>query len=164
MRIFATVGTHEQQFNRLVEAVDRIAAHNDVFIQTGYSTYVPEHCEHSTMIGYDDMVERVVSADVVVTHGGPGSIMLALEMGKVPIAVPRLKAYGEHVNDHQLAFCTMMDDLGRCSLLLDASLMDKAVQHSFSNIAGSRESIVRSRQAFEAGFVSTIEKLIDGSR
>lgn len=39
--IFVTVGTHEQQFNRLIKEVDRLKGEgfiqDDVFIQTGYS-------------------------------------------------------------------------------------------------------------------------------
>ena len=42
--IFVTVGTHEQQFNRLIEYVDRLNLDEDVFIQTGYSTYIPKNC------------------------------------------------------------------------------------------------------------------------
>lgn len=162
--IFATVGTHEQQFNRLIEAVDGIADCNDVFIQTGYSTLVPKHCEYAPMIGYDDMVKKIVSADIVITHGGPGSIMLALEMGKVPIAVPRLKAFGEHVNDHQLAFCTMMNELGRCSLLLDVSQIREVVQSSLLHTEGMRDSITQNRRVFEEGFTSVLEKLVNASR
>ena len=46
---FVTVGTHEQQFNRLIKEVDRLKGEgfiqDDVFIQTGYSNYVPKFCK-----------------------------------------------------------------------------------------------------------------------
>ena len=44
--IFVTVGTHEQQFNRLVEYIDKIAEKMDeeIIIQIGFSTYKPKHC------------------------------------------------------------------------------------------------------------------------
>ena len=44
--IFVTVGTHEQPFDRLVKYMDGWAAEHDekVIIQTGFSTYEPEHC------------------------------------------------------------------------------------------------------------------------
>ena len=47
--IFVTVGTHEQQFNRLVEYMDKWAKEHaeKVIIQTGYSTYEPKHAEWS---------------------------------------------------------------------------------------------------------------------
>ena len=46
--IFVTVGTHEQQFNRLVECVDQMKQkgllEDEVIIQTGFSTYEPKCC------------------------------------------------------------------------------------------------------------------------
>ena len=55
--IFVTVGTHEQQFNRLVEYMDKWAAEHDekVVIQTGFSTYQPKHCEWSKLFPYKRM-------------------------------------------------------------------------------------------------------------
>ena len=37
-------------------------------------------------------------------YGGPASFIMPLQVGKVPVVVPRQKKYGEHVNDHQLEF------------------------------------------------------------
>ena len=105
--IFVTVGTHEQQFNRLVEYMDKWAAEHDekVVIQSGYSTYEPKHCEWSKLYPYQKMVEMVDSARIVITHGGPSSFIMPLQIGKAPIVVPRQKKYDEHVNDHQVKFC-----------------------------------------------------------
>ena len=41
-------------------------------------------------------------ARVVVTHAGVGSVMVSLANGKRPVVVPRLKSFGEAVDDHQL--------------------------------------------------------------
>lgn len=107
--IFVTVGTHEQPFNRLVEAADMMKAENvfsdDVIIQTGYSTYEPKSCEWQKLYPYDKMVELVSQARIVITHGGPSSFIMPLQIGEIPIVVPRQKQYGEHVNDHQVDFC-----------------------------------------------------------
>ena len=46
--------------------------------------------------------ELVREARIVVTHAGVGSILLALTNGKRPFVVPRLRAFGETVDDHQL--------------------------------------------------------------
>ncbi len=106
--IFVTVGTHEQQFDRLVKAVDDLKANGTidepVFIQTGYSTYEPAHCEHSAFVPFRQMKEHMAEADVVVTHGGPSSFIEAMAAGKVPVVVPRRGDLGEHVNDHQADF------------------------------------------------------------
>ena len=105
--IFVTVGTHEQQFNRLVEYMDKWAAEHDenVIMQTGYSTYEPKHCEWDKLFPYQKMVEMVNEARVVITHGGPSSFIMPLQIGKTPIVVPRQYTYNEHVNNHQVKFC-----------------------------------------------------------
>lgn len=73
--VFVTVGTHEQQFDRLVKAVDDLKADGTlvepVFIQTGYSTYEPVHCAHSQFVPFRQMKSYMEGADVVITHGGP---------------------------------------------------------------------------------------------
>lgn len=106
--IFVSVGTHEQQFNRLIKCVDDLVKDgfikDKVVIQTGYSDYEPKYCEWEKLYPYSKMVEFVERAEVVVTHGGPSSIILPLQMGKVPIVVPRQKRFGEHVNNHQYEF------------------------------------------------------------
>ena len=107
--IFVTVGTHEQQFNRLVKAVDELVADGtikeEVIIQKGYSDYEPKHCKSYILISYKDMQKYYDEARVIITHGGPASFMGALERNKTPIVMPRLKKYGEHVNNHQDFFC-----------------------------------------------------------
>lgn len=108
--IFVTVGTHEQPFNRLVKAVDElksngtIPADEPVFIQTGFSTYEPQHCEWANLLPYEDMQSYIQEARIVVTHGGPSSFLAPLRLGKIPIVMPRHVEYEEHVNNHQVEF------------------------------------------------------------
>lgn len=106
--IFVTVGTHEQPFNRLIEEMDRLKGEGildeDVIMQTGFSTYKPKYCEWSKLVPYSRMLENVRNARIVITHGGPASFIMPLQVGKVPIVVPRQLRYGEHVNDHQVEF------------------------------------------------------------
>lgn len=106
--IFVTVGTHEQPFNRLVIAVDELKRDGviteDVFMQTGFSTYEPKYCQWSKLIPYQQMIKNVEDARIVITHGGPASFIMPLQIGKTPIVVPRQHRFGEHVNDHQVEF------------------------------------------------------------
>ena len=107
--IFVTVGTHEQPFNRLIKEIDRLVEtgiiKDEVFIQTGYSTYEPKFCKWSSLISFDKMNELMQTSDIIITHGGPATFMSAIANGKKPIVVPRQEKYGEHVNDHQIDFC-----------------------------------------------------------
>ena len=106
--IFVTVGTHEQQFNRLIEKIDNLKKEGkikeDVFIQTGFSTYEPKYCKWSKLISYQDMQKYNKEATIVITHGGPASFIAPLQLGKIPIVVPRQYEFDEHVNNHQLEF------------------------------------------------------------
>lgn len=112
--VFVTVGTHEQQFNRLVKAVDEFKAKGTiaepVYIQTGYSTFEPVHCNYSKFVPFRQMKDYMKCADVVITHGGPSSFIEAMASGKVPVVVPRREDLGEHVNDHQADFVRIVAD------------------------------------------------------
>ena len=105
--IFVTVGTHEQQFNRLVEYMDKWAENHDeeVVIQSGFSTYEPRKAIWSKLYPYNTMIEMVDKARIVITHGGPSSFIMPLQIGKIPIVVPRNHEFDEHVNNHQVDFC-----------------------------------------------------------
>ncbi|WP_374286004.1 glycosyltransferase [Lactococcus sp.] len=104
--IFVTVGTHEQAFNRLIQKIDELVRDGEiteeVFMQIGYSTYEPKYSKWARLIGYDDMEKYMREADVVITHGGPSTYMQVLQLGKIPVVVPRQEKYNEHVNNHQL--------------------------------------------------------------
>lgn len=112
--IFVTVGTHEQPFNRLIKEVDRLVEtgviKDDVFIQTGYSTYEPQFCKWSSLISFDKMNELMETSDIIITHGGPATFMSAIANGKKPIVVPRQEKYDEHVNDHQVDFAQQVKE------------------------------------------------------
>jgi UDP-N-acetylglucosamine transferase subunit ALG13 len=103
-----SVGTDFHPFDRLCRWIDTWMADGGdefarCFVQTGTST-PPAHAEHGQYLGHEQMEAMMREAAVVVCHGGPGTIMLAATMGKRPIVVPRRKAAGEHVDDHQHAF------------------------------------------------------------
>lgn len=107
--IFVTVGTHEQQFDRLVRCVDELKRDNiieeELIIQTGFSNYEPKYATWQKLFPYYKMTEYTKAARIVITHGGPSSFCAVLQEGKIPIVVPRQKEFNEHVNDHQLKFC-----------------------------------------------------------
>lgn len=143
--IFVTVGTHEQPFDRLLKEVDELVENGviteEVFIQTGYSTYIPKNCKWSKLLSFDKMDELMERADIIITHGGPATFMSAIAKGKKPIVVPRQEKYGEHVNDHQLDFAQhvkerynsieVVEDISNLGLYLKQDL--KINNGNFSN-------------------------------
>ena len=106
--IFATVGTDVHPFHRLTSWIDGWlsdggSARARCFMQTGTSD-APRLATHHPYLGYAEMESNVRAASAIVCHGGPGTIMLCLALGKRPVVVPRVAQRGEHVDDHQLAF------------------------------------------------------------
>ena len=110
--IFVTVGTHEQQFNRLIRKIDELKRNEEiteeVFVQSGYSTYTPQYCEWKMLLPYKDMQEKTEKPHIVITHGGPSSFISVLQEGKIPVVVPRKAEYEEHINNHQTEFARMV--------------------------------------------------------
>jgi UDP-N-acetylglucosamine transferase subunit ALG13 len=101
--ILVTVGTNEARFDRLLQAVAGLTFTEPVVVQHGHSAAVgPSGSTLVDFLPFDELVEHVRQARVVVTHAGVGSIMVALANGKRPVVVPRRKSRGEAVDDHQL--------------------------------------------------------------
>ena len=79
-------------------------------------------------VSNDEIEKFEQQADYIITHGGVGSIIGSIEKGKKVIAVPRLKQYGEHVNDHQLYIVESFDKLGYIIGITDVSQLEEALQ------------------------------------
>ena len=109
--VFVTVGTQKQDFSRIFKLVEnsKELQNEEINAQVGYSEFKSEKINVFNFIDpviYNEMVEN---ADIVICHGGVGSIFDALLKKKKVIAVPRLKKYGEHVNDHQEEICEALE-------------------------------------------------------
>lgn len=131
--IFVTVGTHEQPFNRLVQEIDNLKRDGviteDVIIQTGYSTYEPKYCQWDKLIPYKQMLKNVKDARIVITHGGPASFIMPLQIGKTPIVVPRQKKFGEHVNNHQVEFARNVESrMGTIIVVEDINKLGEVIK------------------------------------
>jgi UDP-N-acetylglucosamine transferase subunit ALG13 len=101
--IFVTVGTNEARFDRLLRGIQDLDGDEEVLVQHGHTP--PTGCPNCTFVDFlpfEQMVETMRQARVVVTHAGVGSVMVALSVGKRPVVLPRRKAFGEAVDDHQL--------------------------------------------------------------
>lgn len=110
--IFVTVGTNEARFDRLLAAVDRLGTREELIVQHGPSAIRPAGATAVDFLPFDDMVETIRRARIVITHAGVGSVMTSLLAGTRPIVVPRLHRYGEAVDDHQLPFGRRLEQAG----------------------------------------------------
>ena len=163
--IFVTVGTHEQPFNRLVQKIDELKRdgiiQEDVIIQTGFSTYEPKYCQWSKLIPYQQMVKNVEDAQIVITHGGPASFIMPLQIGKVPIVVPRQKQFDEHVNDHQVEFArNVAQRMGTIIPVEDISKLGEVIEKYDEIVAGMEHGMSSNNEKFNLALEKIVSKLI----
>jgi UDP-N-acetylglucosamine transferase subunit ALG13 len=101
--IFVSVGTNEAPFDRLLEAVASLRLDEEVVVQHGHSARLgPPGARLVDFLSFEEMVDHIRDARVVVTHAGVGSAMVSLANGKRPVVVPRRRSFAEAVDDHQL--------------------------------------------------------------
>ena len=72
-----------------------------------------------------ELERAVAEADVVVSHAGVGSALLALLHGKCPLLLPRDPAYDEHADDHQRFIADELTGRG-LAVSADADLVSAA--------------------------------------
>lgn len=164
--IFVTVGTHEQQFNRLVKCIDELKMNGtieeDVVIQTGFSTYEPQKCEWQKLYSYNEMINYVNEARIVITHGGPSSFIMPLQVGKVPIVVPRQKKYEEHVNDHQVKFVKHVAmNMGNIVPVYDIKELKKTILYYEDIISGINGGLKSNNEKFNDDFEKIVSELMN---
>ncbi|EQC89185.1 MULTISPECIES: glycosyltransferase [Lactococcus] len=156
--IFVTVGTHEQDFNRLIEKVDELVhqnkLENDVFMQIGYSTYKPRYTNFTEFLGYDEMSYYLNKSEVIITHGGPSTYMHVLQLGKIPVVVPRQEKFKEHVNDHQLFVSKQVRDKGYPIIICED------IDYLLSDIQKSKSVSSISKNSNNQKFVSELSREI----
>ena len=160
--IFVTVGTHEQPFNRLVKKIDELKRDGviteEVIIQTGFSTYEPKYCKWSKLIPYQQMLKNVEDARIVITHGGPASFIMPLQLGKTPIVVPRQQQFNEHVNNHQVEFArNVAERMGTIIPVEDVDKLKDLIINSDQIVAGMEHEM----SSNNAKFNKKLEKIVD---
>ena len=103
--ILVVLGTQDKQFTRLLEAVDREiekgTIKDRVVVQAGQTKYESKNMEIFDLVPSPEFNKLMDEADLVITHGGAGTILTAIKKGKKVIAAARLAKYKEHHNDHQ---------------------------------------------------------------
>ncbi|MBA7651210.1 hypothetical protein ES703_59027 [subsurface metagenome] len=130
--IFLTVGT-QFPFDRLVKCVDDAVSQNgfkeEIFAQIGESSYRPRNFEGVSSLEKRLFDKRIREASGIISHAGIGTIMMALDNRKPLLVMPRLRKYGEVVNDHQVAIARKFEELGHILVAYDTKdLLQKMKQ------------------------------------
>ena len=110
--ILVTLGTQKQQFTRLLDMIEKSDIDDEIIVQAGYTKYTSKKMQIFDFIDYQEMNSLIEKADLIITHGGTGSILMPLKKGKKVIACARLKKYQEHIDDHQKEIVSVFSEAG----------------------------------------------------
>lgn len=129
--IFITLGSQKFQFNRLLKEVDKLIekglVKEEVYAQTGYSDYKPKNYSYENFMDRNTFTRFMDNCDLLITHGGTGAIITGVKKEKKVIAIPRLKKYGEHVDDHQLDIVKQFQNMNFIYAIYEVQELEKAL-------------------------------------
>ena len=117
--ILYTLGTIFYPFDRAVDWLDQLITtgiiNEPVILQHGStSTENINHplIESSVSLSAQEIRQAARDASLVISHAGQGSTRMLTEIGASFLLLPRLKSYGEHIDDHQLRFAQAVSEFG----------------------------------------------------
>ena len=130
--ILVLLGTQNYSFHRLLEeiqkCIDKGLISQEVIVQSGGTKFASPQMKLFSLIGQDDLNNLINKADIIITHGGVGSIVSSVKLHKKVIAVPRLEKYGEVSNDHQIQIIETFANEGFIIGLHDVSELEDALK------------------------------------
>ena len=132
--IFITVGTYKLQFDRLLQEIDQLLKTKtigcNVIAQIGASTYEPENYQYFDYCGQQKLHQLISESDVVICQGGSGSIMDSLLRGKKVISIPRLPAFNEFFDEHQMQLVGELEKQGLIIAVYDIKNLAGAIKQA----------------------------------
>ena len=126
--ILVTLGTQKQSFTRLLNLIEKSNIKDEIIVQAGHTKYESKKMKILDFIDYQEMEKLIEKADLIITHGGTGSIVTPLKKGKKVIACPRLKKYREHVDDHQQQIVDIFSEVGYILKVDENSNLDDLIK------------------------------------
>ena len=130
--ILVTLGTQDKSFKRLLEAIDKQVElgniKDKIVVQAGCTKYESKNMEIFDLIPMEKFDDLIKSCDLLITHGGVGSIITGLKNDKKVIAAARLEKYKEHTNDHQLQIIENFSNDGYILGLDNFDELDKVLE------------------------------------
>lgn len=111
-RATVSLGSELWPFTRAIEAVTRVLPEAETTWQVGVTDYALEGRTLPQWLPADELRGAIAASDAVVMHAGVGSILVALQEGKVPVILPRRMHHGEMVDDHQTEIAGILADRG----------------------------------------------------
>lgn len=132
--VFVTLGTQDKSFKRLLEdineCIDKKIIKDKVVVQAGYTKYDSKNMEIFDLLDKDDFDKYISECDLLITHGGVGSILTGLKNNKKVIACPRLFKYNEHMNNHQEQIVDKFSNLGYILAYNEGDNLSEIIQNA----------------------------------
>ncbi len=129
--ILVTLGTQTQKFYRLLDALENSKIKERIVVQAGGSAdYSSKKMEILKFIDYNEMQKLIDQSDLIITHGGTGSIIMPIQKNKKVIACARLEKYKEHINDHQTEIVSIFAEEGYILEFKDGDSLDDVIASS----------------------------------
>ena len=135
-------------FERLVRKMDDIAGHinEEVIMQIGETKYHPQHAKYFNFTSEQEIKDLCRRARIAVTHAGVGMILDALQEGVPVMVVPRLKKFGEVIDDHQLCLARELEKENKVSVVYDIDELEAALEQQITK----QINLVRDRRLVDA--------------
>ena len=156
--ILVLIGTSDKKFTRLLKAIDKQIEDkritDKVIVQQGHNNYKTKNMEMFDFLSKDELNELVKKADIIVTHGGVGSIIGALENKKIVIAAARKKEYGEAASDHQEQIIKEFVKRGYILELEDFNKLDEVLEKA-------KNFKPKTYKSNNANFIKLLDKYIE---
>lgn len=159
--ILVTLGTQDKKFYRLLEEIDNLLLQkkikDKVIVQAGSSANYKSKSKKMkifNLIPMDEFDKLVKDCNLLITHGGVGTILAGLKNKKKIIAVPRLAKYKEHVNNHQLQIVSNFSDEDYLLKVENIKTLWSVIE--YSKVFKPKEYVENNKQ-----FVRILEQEID---
>lgn len=159
--VLVLVGTDHHPFDRLLHWIEssEVIGGPATLIQHGY-TAVPSgaSCTYADFLSHADLASQLSRSDLVICHGGPGTIVDCRTAGLMPVVVPRSSQHGEHVDDHQMLYTARMAAAGLIGRATTRPEFDEQVHQAL----GRKRTDLSSQDAVGvSATVARLESLID---
>jgi len=112
LKTFVCLGTQDKTFNRLLEVIEKSDLSDEIIVQAGFTKFNSSKMDIKEYLNPSEFEKYMEEANLIITHGGVGTILKALNKNKKIIACARLAKYKEHQNDHQKEIIDKFEEEG----------------------------------------------------
>lgn len=150
IKLFVPLGTQKFPFNRLVKALNGLVESGaympqEIVMQSMVYEERPKFM-HFDVIPLETFNNYLDNAEVIITHSGVNSIISSMNRNKPLIIVPRMKQFGEHVDDHQIEIADLMGQKFNVLVAKDttqlANLIEQSKEHQYKQYQSKSAELI----------------------